>query len=171
MVFLFIMNSFICAAQRDPKKQKQKQTQWFLLLLFSFLSSHTHGARTQKDKTPACCGPANCFAALCIISLEFELSSSSVAFAVCFFFSHSPPPPRKTHVRDMAANKIRYLLLRTRAHTCTHMLDYKRKNKSTHSFIHSLNQGKQQKPGKQQQQQHAPYILLQERSSSAFATT
>jgi hypothetical protein len=41
------------------------------------------------------------------------------------------------------------------------MLDYKRKNKSTHSFIHSLNQGKQQKPGKlQQQQQHGSYILL-----------
>jgi hypothetical protein len=70
----------------------------------------------------------------------------------------------------MAANKIDTYFF-GHAHTPTHTcLITKEKTKSTHSFIHSLNQGKKQKPGKQQQQ-HASYILLLERSSSAFATT
>jgi hypothetical protein len=133
---------------RDQKKQPNG-----LVFFFSLVSSlpmsmaHTH---TQKDKTPACCGPANCFCSFvhhqsgvwiiifffcCFCSLFFRLS--------CFPF----PLPPKTHVLDMAANKIDTYFF-GHAHTPTHtcLITKEKTSLPIPSFIKSRKTTK--KPGK-----------------------
>ncbi len=157
----------LCCSERPKKKQPNG------LVFFSLVSSlpmsmvHTH----KRTKLQLVVGQPTalqlCASSVWTLNHHHLLLLLLLQFLFCLSFFPFPP---KTHVRNMAANKIDTYFF-GHAHTPTHTcLITKEKTKSTHSFIHSLNQGKKQKPGKQQQQ-HASYILLLERSSSAFATT
>ncbi len=141
MVFLFVMNSFIFAAQRDQKKNKQRKPNG--LVFFSLVSSllmsmaHTH----KRTKLQLVVGQPTalqlCASSVCSLNHHHLLLLLLQFFFLPFVFSIPPPPPAKTHVPDMAANKIDTYFF-GHAHTPTHtcLITKEKTSLPIPSFIH-----------------------------------